>query len=271
MDDFLTLFARHGYGLLALIVFLEAVGLPVPAAVALLAAGAASALHIMHPFPALLIAVVSMVAGDALMFWLGSVSGWWLLGVLCRVSMNPETCILRSAESFYKRGKATLLFAKFVPGLNTMAPPLAGSMRMSPWKFLRYDLGGALLYILAYAGAGFLFSGFMSSITHGLALASHTFAMLLLLAFVAYLAYRIWTYRQQRVYRVVPRVQVEELALLFNSEEERVRIVIADVRSHGYYDAGAHRIHGSIRIEPNNLDLEINSLPRDKHIYLYCT
>src|SRR5712692_10522260 len=174
MDDFLTLFARHGYGLLALIVFLEAIGLPVPAAVALLAAGAASALHVMHPLPALLMAVSAMVVGDTLMFWLGRVSGWWLLGLLCRVSMNPETCILRSAESFYKRGKTTLLFAKFVPGLNTMAPPLAGSMKMPPSKFFRYDLGGAFLYILAYGGAGFLFSDFMRSITKGLAVASHT-------------------------------------------------------------------------------------------------
>ena len=270
MDDFLTLFARHGYGLLALIVFVEAVGLPVPAAVALLAAGAACALHVMHPLPTVVIAAVAMVVGDALMFWVGRVSGWALLGFLCRVSMNPETCILRSAESFYKRGKATLLFAKFVPGLNTMAPPLAGSMKMPPWRFLRYDLGGALLYIFAFAGAGFLFSGFMQSITKGLALASHTFEILLVLAFAAYLAYRVWSYRQQRVYRVVPRVEVAELAKFFDSEE-RERIIVADVRSHGYYDAGAHRIHGSIRIEPNNLDAEIEKLPRDKHIYVYCT
>jgi membrane protein DedA with SNARE-associated domain len=271
MDDFLTLFARHGYGLLALIVFVEAIGMPVPAALALLAAGAACALHVMHPLPAILIATSAMITGDTLMFWVGRFSGWGLLGFLCRVSMNPETCILRSAESFYKRGKATLLFAKFVPGLNTMAPPLAGSMRMSPWKFLRYDLGGALLYILAYAGAGFLFSGFMRTIKHGLAVASHTFEILLILAAIAYLAYRIWAYKQQRVYRIVPRVQVDELAVLFNSEEEKDRIIIADVRSHGYYDAGANRIHGSIRIEPNNLDAEMDKLPRDKHIYLYCT
>jgi hypothetical protein len=152
-----------------------------------------------------------------------------------------------------------------------MAPPLAGSMKMSPWKFLRYDLGGALLYIFAYAGAGYLFSGFMSSITHGLAVASHTFEILLIVAAFAYLAYRIWAYKQQRVYRIVPRVSVTDLFQLFESEEERDRIIVADVRSHGYYDAGAHRIHGSIRIEPNNLDAEIDKLPRDKHIYLYCT
>ena len=271
MDDFLTLFARHGYSLLALIVFLEAVGLPVPAALALLAAGAASSLHIMHPLAAVSLAVVAMVAGDVIMFWIGRVSGWALLGFLCRVSMNPETCILRSAESFYKRGKATLLFAKFIPGLNTMAPPLAGSMRMRPMKFLRFDTAGALLYILAYGGAGFLFSDFMRTITNGLAVASHTFTLLLLIGAFAFLSYRVWAYRKQRVYRVAPRVAVKELFELSQVEEERERILIADVRSHGYYDSGAQRIHGSIRIEPNNLDTEAENLPRDKHIYLYCT
>ena len=271
MDDFLTLFARHGYSLLALIVFLEAVGLPVPAALALLAAGAASSLHIMHPLAAVSLAVVAMVAGDVIMFWIGRVSGWALLGFLCRVSMNPETCILRSAESFYKRGKATLLFAKFIPGLNTMAPPLAGSMRMRPMKFLRFDTAGALLYILAYGGAGFLFSDFMRTITNGLAVASHTFTLLLLIGAFAFLSYRVWAYRKQRVYRVAPRVAVKELFELSQAEEGRERILIADVRSHGYYDSGAQRIHGSIRIEPNNLDAEAENLPRDKHIYLYCT
>ena len=64
-------------------------------------------------------------------------------GFLCKLSVNPETCILRSAESFYKRGKATLLFAKFIPGINTMAPPLAGSMKMRPDIFLRLDVAGA--------------------------------------------------------------------------------------------------------------------------------
>lgn len=270
MDQFLSLFARHGYAVLAAVVFLEAIGLPVPAAVALLAAGAACALHVLNLWMAVLVAVAATVAGDTIMFFVGGVSGWALLGFLCRVSMNPETCILRSAESFYKRGKATLLIAKFVPGLNTMAPPLAGSMKMPPWKFLRYDFGGALLYVLAYGGAGFLFSDFMKSITHGLALASHTFEILLLVSAVAYFGYRIWAYKQQRIYRIVPRVEVDELAKIFNSEE-RERTIIADVRSHGYYDAGAHRIHGSIRIEPNNLDEEMDKLPRDKHIYLYCT
>jgi len=68
----------------------------------------------------------------------------------------------------------------------------------------------------------------------------------------------------------VPRAQVEELAAKLASEEKD-KILILDVRSHGYYDANAERIKGSIRIEPNNLSEELKILPKDKDVYLYCT
>ena len=68
----------------------------------------------------------------------------------------------------------------------------------------------------------------------------------------------------------MPRVQVQELASRLKAEgPDRVQIV--DVRSHGYYDRGAERIFGSIRIEPNNLEAELKNLSKDKDIYLYCT
>jgi rhodanese-related sulfurtransferase len=89
-------------------------------------------------------------------------------------------------------------------------------------------------------------------------------------AFVVYAVYRLLQYRKNKTYSVVPRIQVQELARLLASEDaDKVKIV--DVRSHGYYDAGAARIKNSIRIEPNNLEEEIKSLPKDKDIYLYCT
>jgi rhodanese-related sulfurtransferase len=68
----------------------------------------------------------------------------------------------------------------------------------------------------------------------------------------------------------VPRVQVEELAQRLTSADAD-RVLIVDVRSHGYYDSGAARIKNSIRIEPNNLEEEMKNFPKDKDIYLYCT
>jgi hypothetical protein len=151
-----------------------------------------------------------------------------------------------------------------------MAPPLAGSMKMRLSQFLRFDATGALVYILAYGTLGFLFRDFLAAITRGFQAASHLFGDVLFGAAIAYIGYRIWLYRKNKVYRVVPRVQVEELARRLASEEKE-KIVIMDVRSHGYYDADAARIRGSIRLEPNNLERELKDLPKDKDIYVYCT
>ena len=261
---------RHGYTVLALIVFLEAVGVPVPAALALVAAGAAAALHHLRAEMVLLIALSAMLLGDSILFYLGRHSGWALLGFLCRIALNPESCILRSAESFYRRGRTTLMLAKFIPGINTLAPPLAGSMRMGYGQFLRLDLVGACLYTFAYTAFGYLFSGVIVAVARGAASIGRAVEWLLLILIAAYIGYRAFLYWKHRKYRVVPRVQVAELAERLASGEGGC-IVVADVRSHGYYDSGAQRIKGSIRLEPNNLLATVKDWPRDRKIYLYCT
>ena len=262
--------AHHGYALIFGLLLAEAMGLPFPAAIALVAAGAAVAAHAMWGPYVLLAALAALLLGDSSQFWLGRYMGWALLGFLCRVSINPETCILRSAESFYKRGKITLVVAKFIPGVNTMAAPLAGSMKMRFSQFLRLDLGGALLYSLTYLTVGYLSRDFLAAILRGFHAVGRTMEAVIIASLVVYGIYRIVQYRKNKAYSVVPRVQVEELARRLASEDAS-RVQIVDVRSHGYYDSGAARIRNSIRIEPNNLEEEIKHLPKDKDIYLYCT
>jgi membrane protein DedA with SNARE-associated domain len=270
MSDLISLISRHGYAIVAALVFAEAIGLPVPAALALVAAGAAVAGHVLRAPILLPLALGAMVLGDTLLFLAGKWTGWTLLGFLCKVSANPETCILRSAESFYKRGKTTLVIAKFIPGVNTMGPPLAGSMKMPFSQFVRYDALGAALYVLAYFTLGFLGRDFLKAIGSSFQTAGHAIEEVLLFGLIVYAAYRIWLVRKNRVYRVVPRVQVHELIEKLASEEAD-RVLLVDVRSHGYYDADTSRIKGSIRIEPNNLEEELKKLPPGKDVYLYCT
>src|ERR1700732_3820436 len=149
MESWISGLALHGYSILFAAVFLEAVGLPLPAALALLIAGGASARGSLLGSYALAGALMAMVTGDMLMFLMGRYTGWWLLGVLCRISLNPESCILRSADSFYRRGRMLLVVAKFIPGINTMAPPLAGCMNMRLFSVLLCCyLMGAALYTL---------------------------------------------------------------------------------------------------------------------------
>jgi membrane protein DedA with SNARE-associated domain len=270
MTDLLHILARNGYSLVFGMLLAEAVGFPLPAAIALIAAGAAIASHTLAFSAVLPIALLALLIGDSIQFWLGRAAGWALLGFLCRLSMNPETCILRSAESFYKRGKATVVVAKFIPGINTMAAPLAGSMKMRFGQFLTLDLAGALLYSVTYLLVGYVSRDFLAAVLKSIHAATRMMEILIIAALAAYAVYRILQFMKYREYDVVPRVQVPELAArLASGDGGRVQIV--DVRSHGYYDRGAERILGSIRIEPNNLQEEIKNLPKDKDIYLYCT
>ena len=266
----LFLMAKHGYVLTFALLLAEAIGLPFPAAIALVAAGAAVAAHTLWGPYVLLVCITALLLGDTVQFWLGRYMGWALLGFLCHVSINPETCILRSAESFYKRGKITLVIAKFIPGVNTMAAPLAGSMKMRYGQFLRLDLAGSLLYSTTYLLVGYLSRDFLAATLSGFHAARRAMEIVVITALVVYAVYRAVQFRKYKKYRVMPRVQVEELVERLASDEA-YRVLIADVRSHGYYDVGTERIKGSIRIEPNNLEEEIKNLPKDKDIYLYCT
>ncbi|PYX29788.1 MAG: sulfurtransferase [Acidobacteria bacterium] len=270
MHDLVSQMARHGYALTFGLLFTEAVGFPFPAALALVAAGAAVASHTLWGPAVLVAAMMGLMLGDISQFWLGRFTGWALLGFLCRVSINPETCILRSAESFYKRGKMTVVIAKFIPGVNTMAAPLAGSMKMRFWQFLQLDFLGAFLYSVTYLLVGYVSRDFLAVVLDNFHAAGRVMEGVIIVALAAYAIYRVVQFSKHRVYRGVPRVQVEELAARL-AVEGRGRVLIVDVRSHGYYDRGAERIFGSIRIEPNNLEEEIKNLPTDKDIYLYCT
>jgi len=132
--------SHHGYLLVSLMLFLSAIGLPLPASVALLMGGAAAAHHTLNPGWLVIAAISAAFFGDTLLFFGGRYSGWWLLALICRISINPESCIFGSAEYFYKRGARTLMFAKFLPGLGAMAAPLAGSLNMRYRRFAKLDL-----------------------------------------------------------------------------------------------------------------------------------
>jgi 3-mercaptopyruvate sulfurtransferase SseA len=123
---------------------------------------------------------------------------------------------------------------------------------------------------MTYLLVGYLSRDFLAATLRGFHAAGRAMEAVVVAALVAYAVYRVVQYRKHQMYRVVPRVQVEELAARLASEDAG-RVQIVDVRSHGYYDSGAARIKNSIRIEPNNLEEEIKNLPKDKDIYLYCT
>jgi membrane protein DedA with SNARE-associated domain/rhodanese-related sulfurtransferase len=266
MESWISGLAQHGYSILFAAVFLESIGLPFPAALALLIAGAAAADGSLQVYYAAGGALVAMLTGDTLMFLLGRHTGWWLLGALCRISLNPESCVMRSASSFHRRGRKLLLIAKFVPGINTMAPPLAGSMNMRFLPFLRLDLAGAALYVGVYFGIGFAFSGALQVITRGYHAFGRVMGVVVIALLVGYVGFQLRLWLIHRALRAVSFASPSEAA-----DDALTGAGIYDVRSHGYFDANAMRIKGSRRLDPHTLNESEQDFSADRQVYLYCT
>lgn len=266
---------NHGYAATAVILLLSACGLPLPISVVLLTAGAAAHGGSLNLALVILCAAGAALAGDTILYLGGRFTGWWLLAGLCRVSFNPETCIFGSARSFYRRGARTLLFAKFIPGLGTVAAPLAGSLNMRLWRFLKLDACGVLLYATAWSTVGFLFAPFLRIIVGWVERVGHFTAETVFGVFLLYILWLLGRSLHQNRFSSIERVAAEELHERIKASTHDKLLVIADVRSHGYYDPAAQRIKNSIRVEPNRLREEVEALREfmapECEIYLYCS
>jgi membrane protein DedA with SNARE-associated domain/rhodanese-related sulfurtransferase len=264
VDEILQLIKLYGPALLFGFCFLEAAGVPIPAALALLAGGAAAAQRVVRIETMALAGLLGLLLGDLLLYVLGRLTGWWLLGVLCRVSANPESCILSSARHFYKRGRMTLLFAKFVPGLSALAAPLAGSMRMRVGEFMLLDAAGAALYVGVYLSLGYLAGDLVKAALPMVEAAGRVIEVVAGAGLVGFIGWRLWQSRKLGTLKHVPRVKVAEVA-------ESQDGAVFDVRSHGYYESDAQRIKGAVRLDPHSLAAALPRLPAETKIYIYCT
>jgi membrane protein DedA with SNARE-associated domain/rhodanese-related sulfurtransferase len=266
---------HHGYATTAVFLLLGSCGLPLPLSVVLLTAGAAAHGGSLHLGVLILCAGLAGLLGDTIMYTGGRFTGWWLLAGICRISMNPEQCIFGSAKQFYERGPKTLMFAKFVPGLATVAAPLAGSLNMRLGRFLRLDAVGVFGYVTTWTVVGFLFSPFIRSIIAGVQQLGHITAATVLIVILAYGAWLLINWLRDRRFLYIERVAAQDLWERMQAATHEKLVVIADVRSHGYYDPGMQRIKNSIRVEPSRLREELVALREfmapECEIYLYCS
>ena len=133
---------EHGYVLLAIWVMLDQTGVPAPAVPGLIMAGALAGTGQLELVTVLGVATLASLPSDLLWYEVGRRRGGSVLGFLCRLSLEPESCVRTTENVFARYGARTLLVGNFVPGLQTAAPPLAGMMRMPLARFLLLDSAG---------------------------------------------------------------------------------------------------------------------------------
>jgi len=158
MDETLHFVLQHGYALLAVWVFAEQFGFPISSIPILLAAGALAGSGNMVLAAAVICPVAASMAADTIWYEIGRRKGSRVLKVICRISLEPDSCVRNTESHFARRGATTLVVAKFIPGLSIAAPPLSGMLGMRLSRFLLFDGAGAVAYVGSFAVLGYAFS-----------------------------------------------------------------------------------------------------------------
>ncbi|MES1261551.1 MAG: VTT domain-containing protein [Acidobacteriota bacterium] len=265
MNGTVEFLSTYGYAALFACVLAEQLGVPVPAAPVLLAAGAFAGSGKLNLAGAWLLAVVAALVGDTVWYYLGKTRGMAVLRLLCKISLEPDACVRQTNAAYSKHGTRWLLFAKFIPGVSTVAPPMAGIHRVSLWRFIAMDGGGASLWAGVFIAAGWCFSGQTAAIAArtdrlgkwlGLSLAGVS-AIYVLFKCIE----RTRVRRSLRVARIAPL----ELKQRMESGEN---IMIVDLRNAFEWREG--RIPGSITLTDKELDAFVPTVP-DAEMILYCS
>jgi membrane protein DedA with SNARE-associated domain/rhodanese-related sulfurtransferase len=268
MHSALEFLLRHGYIVLLGWVFAEQIGLPIPSLPVLLAAGALAGTGRLSFFASLLIAIGASLTADTIWFQLGRLKGIKILQFLCKISLEPDSCVRRTEGIFAKEGARSLLLAKFLPGLGAVAPPLAGIFHMRLIRFLLFDAAGAALWSGAFLSLGYIFSNQIEIIADHAAALGGGLVVILVGAFVGYIGYKYYTrqrfIRELRISRITP----EELKVKIDRGED---MVIVDLRHSLDFEADPETIPGAFRMDAKELREKNDKLPRDRQIILYCT
>jgi len=260
--DFLI---RHGYAVLFGWVLLEQMGLPIPAAPLLIAAGALARAGKMNLTFALALALIAVILADLFWYSLGRYRGGRILKLLCRISLEPDSCVRRTENLFVRHGVHSLLVAKFVPGLNTAAPSLAGIFRMPVRRFMIFDFLGALLWVVSVTSLGLIFSDQLEQI----ALRWSGWLVAVLAGSLA--AYVLWKFIQRR--RFIRRLRIARITPkeLMDKLRAGETISIVDLRQPMDIEAFPQMIPGALRIAMEEIEERHAEIPRDRDVVLYCS
>lgn len=268
MHPLIEILLHHGYLLLAVWVFLEQIGLPLPSLPLLLAAGALSGMGHMNFSLALVSCIFPTMLADLVWYELGQRKGRRVVQWLCRISFQPDSCVRRTEGIFESQGARSLLIAKFVPGLNAVAMPLAGIFQMPLRKFLLFDLMGIMLWLGTYIGVGYFFTDQIELIAnHAKALGSWV-VVLLLGGLVLYVLYRYWVRQKFLRSLRVNRINVDELKQKIDAGEP---LSIVDLRHSLDFEADPETIPGAVHLDSKDLLGKSGLLPADREVVVYCT
>jgi membrane protein DedA with SNARE-associated domain len=267
MDRVIPFLLQHGYSVLFFWVLAETMGLPIPSAPLLITMGALAGAGQMNVFLCIGLGAAAALLSDIFWYTMGWKRGGKVLSLICRISLEPDSCVRRTENTFARYGARTLLITKFFSGLSAVLTPLAGMTRMRLTRFLLFDIPGILLWVCAYTLLGYLLSEELDRALH---YAAGMGKMLFVLVVGGLAVYILRKYALRRRFLrelFIARITPEELKQKLESGEN---IMIIDVRHSLDFEEDPNIIPGALRIPFEQIEShpEISS---DREIVVYCT
>jgi len=269
LSDALPGLIEYGYVLLFVFVLAEQVGLPLPAVPVLLGIGALAGTGRMSAPLALGVALVASLIPDLVWYELGRRRGGRVLGLVCRLSLEPDSCVRRTETLFMRLGRKALVIAKFFPGLSTVASPLAGMVGIRRWQFITLDVLAIALWTGTWMSLGWIFADVLEIVASRAARLGHWLGAVVAAALAGYVAIKFIQRRRFLRSLRIARITPEELKRRLDSGDET--FVVIDTRSPLDVTAVPHAIPGAIWIAAEDIDRRRAELPRDRDIVLYCS
>jgi membrane protein DedA with SNARE-associated domain/rhodanese-related sulfurtransferase len=269
----LAFFVHYAYAILFLWVLVEQLGMPIPSIPVLLTAGTLAATHRLSGPVSVASVLAACLIADSTWYFLGRRYGNAVLKLLCRLSMEADTCVAKTEGYFHRRGAFTLIFAKFLPGLGTVAAPIAGQTGMPYPRFLLYDLGGSIIWALAYILAGFFFGDIAQRSQMFFGMLGHFAVVIFILMVFGLIFQRVWKQRTFLKGVRERRVDPEQLLQMIDIAERQGNIppYIVDLRHPLDWLPDPRVLPGAIRVSPADLTAHQQQIPRDRDVILYCT
>jgi len=268
MASITTLAEQYGIGLIFLNVLLNQLGVPVPALPALVVAGVLVAGGKLSGFAVLSLTISACVLADFVWYVAGWRYGNQVMTTLCRISLSPDSCVRQTEARFERWGASLLLFAKFVPLVSLIAPPLAGAMRVGWPTFLVFSTLAAMLWGTAGIGAGLVFHVQIEYLLAGLQDMGRWSVVLIGVILGVYVVVK--HLQRRRFFKMLrmARVTVDELQAWIQAG---INPTIIDARSPGARARAGGRIPGAMLVDMAELEKAIPDLPVDGDIVVYCT
>ncbi|MFC0514222.1 DedA family protein/thiosulfate sulfurtransferase GlpE [Mucilaginibacter angelicae] len=267
MNALVDLIQTYGLWLVFLITLLQSVGLPLPAFAVLIVTTAVTPPTEANIIILILTGTLGTLTGDVILYFAGKRYGTGILGKLCKISISPDTCVRSTGDIFERYGAPALTILKFVPGLSTLAPVVAGVYAMQVTLFVFFSSIAALIYIGAAVTLGAVFrhevDGLISALSHYGKLGG----LFVVVLFGLYLLFK-WLRRYTLIKQFeTDRLTVNDLIELLDGESSPV---ILDARPIDQRTKNGF-IPGSVPIDESSLNDIADRYAEHKEIVIYCS